>query len=136
MPKDPDTRTVAEVEHAQDKRAVFGWCCERFAENSGCNCLADAHAREFQVKSRGWRTPSQGDITAGQSGQLRNDGPYPQVHPRHYSVAKAEGEFLTWVMGWRDRHGLTLSEALSIVGRELTRSLEQCVASERKSGVT
>lgn len=41
----PDTRTVAEVLE-QRKHAVMGGCCNRFADQMGCDCLEKAKARE------------------------------------------------------------------------------------------
>lgn len=133
MPKESDTRTVAEIREAQ-MHAATGGCCDRFADMSPCSCLRDAQEREFRVTSTWWRTPSQGEIIARQVQPRTDDlGPLPQVHPRHYLVTKAAGEFDTFVAAWWDRHGLTPSEALSIVSREVTRSLETCVRSERKA---
>ena len=59
-------------------------------------------------------------------------GPFPAVNPRVFVTAKAENEFGAWVLGWRQRYGLTPSEALSIQSREVTRTLEHCVSIERK----
>lgn len=59
-------------------------------------------------------------------------GPLPRVHPRVGVVAKAAVELGVFVIDWQQRHGLTTSEALSVLSRELTRCLERCVASERK----
>lgn len=61
-----------------------------------------------------------------------NLGPLPRVHPRIGIGAKADAELGEFVYLWVERNGLTTSEALSVLARELSRCLDRCVASERK----
>jgi hypothetical protein len=59
-----DTRSVAQV-MADRARAVSG-CCNRFADNQGCDCLSAAQAREAAaLEAAGRATPPDGRYPEG-----------------------------------------------------------------------
>lgn len=45
-------RTIAEVVHDQRNRAIYGGCCERFADNMGCDCLSRARPEDILTHLR------------------------------------------------------------------------------------
>lgn len=45
IPANTDERTVEQVIHAQTHLAIYGGCCERFADHSPCDCLQRAADR-------------------------------------------------------------------------------------------
>lgn len=53
LAKGPDERTPAEVEELRTKYAVFGGCCDKFADQCACDCPERARAYEAR------RPPSQ-----------------------------------------------------------------------------
>lgn len=55
-----DNRTVAEVMRQRTEDAVVGGCCDRFADNKGCDCLERAQERER--KRYPWTAPSASPI--------------------------------------------------------------------------
>ncbi len=52
--------------------------------------------------------------------------------PRNRLVRAAEAELLGWLETWREKHGLTLSEEMTLLLGELHRALKLCVRSERR----
>lgn len=59
-------------------------------------------------------------------------GPLPRVHPRHVPTELARREIEGWVLDWRERHGLTLAEELSLLAELLHHKLSLAVRSERR----
>lgn len=48
--KKPDERTVAEVDELRTKWAIQGGCCDRFVEQTGCDCMQ--RARVYEARRR------------------------------------------------------------------------------------
>lgn len=59
-------------------------------------------------------------------------GPLPAVHPRSVTMSRAEADLAGLLIEWRERHGLTISEALMLLAGEMRSTLSYCVRAERR----
>lgn len=153
-------RTAAEVLEAQS-HAQMGGCCDRFAEQSPCDCLEQARQLEqtpghpttvdcpvrFCLASKGrpcgtidgrpmlntWHEMRHQAAAVSSGAEPFDLGRFLEWTPRTDAVQKAVGELGQFLVGWAKRHGLTRAEYLMLLGREVVSDLERAVATERKS---
>lgn len=58
-----------------------------------------------------------------------------QLHPRHQIVEQAKKELGLFLIDWEKKHGLTASEWLAILSREIQLLASSCVTQERATQV-